>query len=127
MKGTIRWSDEMNFSGEIGGTTIEIGEETIAPMQMMLLSVAGCTAFDVVHTLKKFREPIEGLEVKISGERRDTHPRHFTRITLEYFLEGGLSEKKVERAIRLSQEKYCSAMAQMRKSGVEVSWSYKIV
>jgi putative redox protein len=127
MKGTIRWIDGMKFSGEIGGNTVEMEKGHLAPMQMLLLSVVSCTAFDVIYALKKFREPVEGLETTIVGERRDEHPKYFTKMTLTYIAKGDLDEKKVERAIRLSQDTYCPAMALMKKAGVEVTWTYEIV
>ncbi len=128
MKGTVEWKEEMEFTGKIDGIAVEMGKETrVSPMQMMLLSVAGCTSFDVIYTLKKFREPVEGLKVEIEGERRDEHPKYFTTIRLYYKIKGNLNERKVKRAIMLSQDTYCSALAQMKKSGVEVEWDYKII
>ncbi|MEA1994091.1 MAG: OsmC family protein [Euryarchaeota archaeon] len=117
----------MKFSGECENRQIDMGDKDLTPMELMLLSVVGCTLFDVVYALKKFREPIDGLDVSITGERRDTDPRYFTKLRLEYKVTGDLNERKVKRAIRLSQDKYCSALAQMKKSGVEVEWRYEIL
>jgi len=76
MKGTVKWMGNEKFEAltEEGGKII-FGENGISPMKTLLLSVAGCTSIDVVMILQKMREPIEGLEVEISGERRNEHPR----------------------------------------------------
>jgi len=118
--------DDMKFSGECDGKSIEIGGENLTPMQLILMSVAGCTSYDVVDILKKFREPVEGFGIEIEGERREEYPRYFTKIKLNYKFKGKLNRDKVIRAIELSQGKYCSALAQMKIGGVKVEWEYEI-
>ena len=119
MKATVKWVDGMMFLGESGsGHAVvmdgapEAGGRNhgVRPMEMLLLGLGGCTAFDVVLILKRGREPINGCEVEITAERAETDPKVFTAIHLHYKLSGkGLAAAKVERAIALSKEKYCSA------------------
>ena len=73
------------------------------------------------------REPVEGLEVEISGERREEHPRIYTKVHIHYKIYGDVNEEKAKRAIELSQEKYCSASAHLKLSGTDVTYSYEIV
>ncbi len=96
-----------------------------SPMQLVLMGVAGCTAMDVASILQKRRADLGGLQVNVSAERTDTHPRRYTRIELEYVVTGrGLKEKDVSRAIELSLTKYCSATASLN---AEVSSRFRIV
>jgi putative redox protein len=82
----------------------------IRPMEMLLIGLAGCTAFDVVHILERGREKITGCVVAVEADRAETDPKVFTRIRLDYKIRGrGLSRDKVERAVALSAGKYCSA------------------
>lgn len=127
MKAKVKWIEDMKFSGKYNDKSIEIGDDNLTPMQLILLSVAGCTSYDVVDVLKKSREPLEGLEVEITGERREEYPKYFTKITLNYKFKGKLNTDKVIRAIKLSQGKYCSALAQMKIGGVKVEWSYEVL
>ena len=82
----------------------------LRPMEMMLMGMGGCTAFDVVHILRKARQPITDCVAELSAERAESEPKVFTRIHVHFIVTGrALSEKQVERAIQLSAEKYCSA------------------
>jgi len=127
MKAKVKWIEDMKFSGECDGKSIVIDSENLTPMQMMLLSVVGCTSYDIIDILKKSREPIEELEVEITGERREEYPKYFTKITLNYKFRGKLNNEKILRAIKLSQDKYCSALAQMKIGGVKIEWGYEIL
>jgi len=124
----VRWMGDSRFEAltEEGGKII-FGENGISPMKTLLLSVAGCTSIDVVMILQKMREPLEHLEVEISGERREEHPRIYTRVHIHYKIYGDVNEEKAKRAIELSQEKYCSASAHLKLSGTDVTYSYEIV
>jgi len=128
MKGKVRWLGDSKFEAltEEGGKII-FGENGISPMKTLLLSVAGCTAIDVLMILQKMREPIENLEVEISGERREEHPRIYTKVHIHYKIYGDVKEEKAKRAIELSQEKYCSVGAHLKLSGTEVTYSYEII
>lgn len=119
MKASVKWVDGMMFLGESGsGHAVvmdgapEAGGRNhgVRPMEMLLLGLGGCSAFDVVLILKRGRDPVNGCEVEITAERAEADPKVFTAIHLHYKLSGkGLSPAKVERAIALSKEKYCSA------------------
>jgi putative redox protein len=97
------------------------------PMEMVLAGTGGCTAFDVVLILKRSRQEVTGCSVSMKAERADTEPKVFTRIHFHYTLRGrGLKPDSVERAIRLSAEKYCSASAMLAKTA-EITHDWEIV
>jgi len=124
MKAKITWINGRAFLGESGsGHAVvmdgapEAGGRNIGvrPMEMLLLGLGGCTAFDVVMILEKAREKVTGCEVELDADRAAEDPKVFTRVTLTFTLRGrGLKPAAVERAIRLSEEKYCSASAMFR-------------
>ncbi|MDV3104533.1 OsmC family protein [Thermococcus waiotapuensis] len=129
VRGKVEWFKDYQFVGHIEGESCSVilGEGGISPMKLLLLSIAGCTAYDVVMILQKMREPLKGLEVEISGERREEHPRIYSRIHIHYRIYGNVEEEKAKRAIELSQDKYCSASAHMKLSGTEVTYSFEVV
>lgn len=95
------------------------------PMETVLIAVAGCTGMDVVGILEKMRAPLEGLTVSVTGERAEVHPKVFTKIHVRYEAWGaGLTATQVERAVRLSQEKYCSVAAMLRPT---VTMTHQVV
>lgn len=99
----------------------------VRPMEMLLLGMGGCTQFDVVHILKKGRHPVTSCEVELSAERAETEPKVFTRIHVHFKVGGpGLTEKAVERAVRLSAEKYCSASI-MLGATAEITHDFELV
>ena len=116
---SVNWVDGLLMVGKSdSGHTItmdgppESGGQNLGvrPMEMLLLGVAGCTMIDVVTTLKKMRQDLSHLETKINAERATDHPKVFTDIHIQFILKGqNLDEKKVDKAITLSAEKYCSA------------------
>jgi putative redox protein len=86
----------------------------LRPMEMLLVGMGGCTAFDVVLILKRGREPVTDCVVELDAERAETDPKVFTRIHVKYLVTGkALDPRKVERAVQLSAEKYCSASIMM--------------
>lgn len=98
-----------------------------SPMQMMLQSVAACSAIDVVSILRKRRRQIDTLRVDMSAERAETHPRVFTTMHLSYIIESpDVTEDDMQRAIMLSQDQYCSASAIVKRSGCVITWDYRI-
>lgn len=135
MKATVKWVDGMMFLGETGsGHAVvmdgapEAGGRNhgVRPMEMLLLGLGGCTSFDVVLILKRGREPVNGCQVEITAERAETDPKVFTKIHLDYRLSGkNLSPAKVERAIALSKEKYCSASI-MLGATAEITTAYSV-
>jgi putative redox protein len=95
-------------------------------MELLLISLCGCTAMDVVSILQKKRQPFTGLQVKASAERAEEHPKVYTQIHLEYVVKGkGVEPQAVERAIELSETKYCSAAAMLSKAA-QITTSYRI-
>jgi putative redox protein len=96
------------------------------PVELLLIGLAGCTGMDAVSILLKKRAPLESFWLEADASRAEEHPKVFTAIRLTYHFEGeGLKEKDIEEAIRLSQEKYCSASAMLRKV-CDVTYDYKI-
>jgi len=97
------------------------------PMETVLAGTGGCTAFDVVMILKKSRQEVTDCSVKMSADRAETDPKVFTRINMHFVVSGkGLKHEVVERAIKLSAEKYCSASIMLGKTA-EITHSFEIV
>ncbi len=97
------------------------------PMEMLLVSVAACTAVDVISILKKKRQIVNDYRVEISGERREEHPRAFTKFNIHHIVCGhDVSEQAVAQAIELSETKYCSVAATVRPAA-EIRTSFKII
>ncbi len=95
------------------------------PMELLLLGLGACTASDVVSILKKKRQKLESLEVEVGGDRAEESPRVWTRLELVYRLKGELDEKAVQDAIELSENKYCSVAAMLRKTA-PIQYRYEI-
>jgi len=107
----------------------EAGGRNLAPrpMELMLAGAGGCTAFDVVLILQRSRQNISACEVSLQAERAETDPKVFTKINLHFTVKGkDLDPSKVERAINLSHDKYCSATAMLGKTA-EITYSFEIV
>ncbi len=136
MKARIKWVEQVTFLGESeSGHAIvmdgapESGGRNLGPrpMELLLLGMGGCTSFDVIHILKKARQPVSDCVVEIRAERSDKVPKVFTRIHVHFIVSGkGLQASHVERAVRLSAEKYCSASMMLGKTA-EISHDYEIV
>ena len=126
MKTRVKWIDGMAFMGESGtGHALvmdgapEYGGRNLGPrpMELLLLGLGGCTAFDVVMILQKGRQPIEDCQVEIEAERAEDHPKVFTKVHMRYLVKGrGLSADAVHRAVELSVDKYCSATHVINKT-----------
>ena len=133
---SVNWVDGMLMVGKShSGHSItmdgppEIGGENLGvrPMEMLLLGVAGCTMIDVVTTLKKMRQELTHCETKVNAERADDHPKVFTDIHIQFIVKGqDLDRKKVEKAITLSAEKYCSASIMLGKTA-SITHDFEIV
>ncbi len=136
MRARIKWIEGVSFVGETGsGHAVVIdgapehGGRNIGarPMELLLTGAAACTAFDVVHSLRRARQPIADCVVEAEAERAAVEPKVFTRIHLRYRVAGrGLDARQVERAVKLSKEKYCSATLMLAKSA-EVTYDIEIV
>jgi putative redox protein len=126
MKARVKWVQDVMFVGESGSGHAVVMDGApdfggrnlgVRPMEMLLLGLGGCTAFDVVHILRKGRDPIDDCVVEIEAARAEKDPKIFTRIHLRFIVTGhGLARAKVERAVQLSTEKYCSATAMLARA-----------
>jgi putative redox protein len=126
LKARIKWVENALFLGESGsGHAVvmdgppESGGKNLGlrPMEMLLIGMGGCASFDVVHILRKGRHDIRHCEALLEADRAETDPKVFTRIHLHFVVTGkGLTEAVVERAVRLSAEKYCSASIMLGKT-----------
>ncbi|MBI3187974.1 MAG: OsmC family protein [Gammaproteobacteria bacterium] len=136
MKARVKWLDHMTFVGESesGHTVVmdgapEVGGRNLAarPMEMVLMGMGGCTAFDVVMILQRARQPVTDCILELTAERADEVPKVFTKIHVHYIVKGkGLSEKQVEKAVNLSAEKYCSVSIMLGKSAV-ITHDFEII
>lgn len=133
MKAKITWINGRAFLGESGsghsvvmdGAPEHGGRDIgIRPMEMMLLGLGGCTSFDVIMILEKARENVTGYEVELEGTRATEDPKVYTHVKLVYTIRGrNLKPATVERAIKLSEEKYCSATKMFEKTAkIEHEW-----
>ena len=136
MKARVKWVEERTFVGESGsGHKLVLGNRATpdgptpgaSPMELVLIGTGGCTAYDVVHILEKGREPVEDCVVELDADRAETEPKVFTRIHMHFIVKGrGLDPAKVERAIALSADKYCSASAMLAKTAT-VTHDFEVV
>jgi len=111
----------MDGPPEFGGS-----EAGTRPKELLLLALGGCTASDVISILQKKRVALDGLDIHVTAEQRDEYPQVFTAIHLEYVVRGdGIRPQDVERAIELSESKYCSVSAMLRPA-IPITWSYRI-
>lgn len=110
MKGTVSQIEGMKFRASSGAHSVmfDDGKTSMTPMEAVLLALATCSAMDVHHIMKKKRQPLQHLEVRIEGTRRDEYPRIFNHILIEYVFKGDVNEKTCYQAIDLSINKYCS-------------------
>lgn len=127
---SVKWKENMCFEGR-GESAKSIlmdvpgdGSKGLTPMEMVLVGLGGCTGMDVISILKKMRVEIEDLNIEINAERADEHPKKFTKINLKYKLTGSkIDEKKVEKAIALTADKYCSVIHSL---DADITNSYEI-
>ncbi|WP_298218486.1 OsmC family protein [Halothiobacillus sp.] len=136
MKARVKWVEGMAFMAEsdsghgimLDGSP-DIGGRNLGarPMEMVLMGLGGCTAIDVMVILGKQRQPVEDCWIELDAERADVAaPKVFTKIHVHYVVKGsGLDPKQVERAVKLSAEKYCSVSA-MLKNSVDITYDFEI-
>ena len=137
MRATVDWTGDVRFDGTSGsGHRVpidgppELGgrNQGVRPMELMLLGVGGCTSFDVVDILRRGREDLLDCVTEIEAERAETDPKVFTRIHFRFRITGrGLDPRKVQRAIRPTAEKYCSASIMLERAGVVVTHDYALI
>jgi len=133
---TVRWHEGMSFVAETGSGHMvcmdgapEGGGRNLAPrpMELLLAGTGGCTAYDIVLILKRGRHDVSGCEVKLHAERAETDPKIFTSINMHFVVSGkNLKPDVVERAVKLSAEKYCSASLMLGKTAA-ISHSFEVV
>ena len=131
MEARVTWVEDKRFVGQgasghgivVDGSAEKLGS---SPMELVLIGTAGCTAYDVLSILQKKRQQVTGLEVLARGQRAETPPRVYTEIDLEYVVRGrGIKASDVEKAIRLSKEKYCSASIMLAETAT-VRTSFRV-
>lgn len=135
MQARIKWVQDATFLGESGSGHAVVMDGPpehggrnlgVRPMEMLLLGMGGCTAFDVVHILRKARQPVTDCVAELQAERAAEEPKVFTSIHVHFIVTGkGLDEKRVARAVNLSAEKYCSASIMLGKTA-EITHDYEI-
>ena len=136
MKARIKWVEDRTFIGEsASGHKVVLGAALGSegrtpgpnPMEMVLIGTGGCLAFDVIHILERGREAIEDCVLEMEAERAEQDPKVFTRIHMHFVVKGrGLAPNKVQRAIELSIEKYCSASAMLAKTAT-ITHDFEVV
>ena len=122
------WEHDLVFAGRSGDVQMSLDSASVAgpsPMQALAFALASCMSMDVVHVLTKGRYKLRGLRVDLTGQRAPDEPRRFTAIALHYTITGDVPGDKVERAIHLSREKYCSVWQSMRQD-IELTVTYKL-
>ncbi len=126
------WKGGGAFIGSnVSGGTVQMGtlneHPGISPMELILVGLAGCTGVDIVDILAKKREPLQALKVKVRGKKAEDFPKIYEEIEVTYLIWGeGINPKAVERAIQLSEEKYCSVSAMLRQAA-QIRSSYQIL
>jgi putative redox protein len=136
MGAKVTWNGKMSFTGTAGsGFSIPLGaapavggdNDGFRPMELLAVSLAGCTAMDVISILRKKRQDVTAFEVKIHSKQAEDHPKVYTELMIEYYVEGrGVDPAAVERAIELSATKYCPVQ-KMLNLGVKIEHTYEIV
>ncbi len=129
-KGTVTWKENLLFEARTQvGYEFEFDGQIqwgCAPIESLLLSLAGCMAIDVVSFLKKMRVDLHSFKIDITGERNSTPPQYFKAVNIRIYASGkGLTENKMKRAVSLSHEKYCSVYHSLRKD-LKVHVDYEI-
>ena len=135
MDAKVTWSDRLTFEGTAdSGYSIPLGaspdvggdDDGIRPMELLALGLAGCTGMDVISILLKKRQDVTAFEVRVHAERAEEHPKIFTSVNIEYLVTGrDVDPAAVERAIELSETKYCPAQAMFGKL-MPITLSYQI-
>jgi len=127
----LHHSEDLKFDVQVADRRIELNSskmmgQAFTPMELFLVALAGCTAMDVQWIMGRQRQKVSKFDMTVSGTRREEDPKYYQRIDVNYsFVGSGLRKDAVERAIRLSQEKYCSVRA-MVNSSVKLNITYSI-
>ena len=137
MQATVKWVDGVMFVGESGSGHAVVMDGPpdhggrnmgVRPMEMILIGLGGCSSFDVVQILQKGRQHIVSCVTELVAERVDAVPSVFSKIHLHFIVSGkDLSPSTVERAVKLSAEKYCSASIMLGNAGVEITHDFEVI
>lgn len=137
MKARVKWVEQATFVGESGSGHAVVMDGPpdsggrnlgVRPMEMVLLGMGGCTAFDVIYILRRARQQVTDCWVELEAQRAEKEPKVFTDIHVKFFVAGDdLNEVQVKRAVELSAEKYCSASLMLQRAGVNITHEYTIV
>ncbi len=122
------WEGDLRFAGRSDGVAVTLDGDKLAgptPVQALAFALAGCMAADVVAILVKGRAGLESLRAHLAGQRHAEEPRRFVRITLHFVVTGAVPPEKVERALALSREKYCSVWHSLRQD-IELTTTFEI-
>lgn len=131
----LKWSENMVFEGEVDNYKITVDAKPEhggtykgpRPKPLLMLSLAGCTAMDVISILKKMRVDISDFNVRVEGDLKEEHPKQFTAIHLIYEFKGkDLQMSKLEKAVELSQTTYCGVSATLRKA-INITYEIKVL
>jgi putative redox protein len=125
MDAKVVWRRGLSFTGSAAdsGFTLPLGADPqvggandgFRPLELLAVGLAGCTAMDVISILEKKRQPVKAFEVRVHADQAEEHPRVFTKVLIEYVVTGkGVAREAVERAVNLSETKYCPAQAMLR-------------
>jgi len=136
MKARVKWVEQVSFLGETESNHAVLmdGAPTAGgrnlgprPMELLLIGTGGCTSFDVISILKKSRQAVSDCHVELNAERAETDPKVFTKIHMHFVVKGkGIKPEVVEKAIRLSAEKYCSASIMLGQTA-EITHDFEVI
>ncbi len=124
----LDWHGDLRFRAHAGEWATELDgdtEQATSPLQLLLQSVGGCAAVDMIHILRKGRQEPTGLEVRVAADRAEEHPRRLTRLEVRFDLTGDVEREAAERAARLSFETYCSCYQSLRED-IELGYSVTV-
>jgi putative redox protein len=124
----LTWQGGLRFEAKVGGQTMVVDSQRqtgLSPTQALAVSLAGCMAVDVVDILQKGRFELAGVEARLESERRPEPPRYVTRVTLHFVVRGDVPPDRVERALELSRERYCSVWHSLR-SDIDFRTSFEV-
>ncbi len=132
----MKWLEDMAFESQLDGHMLVVDADKSAggkdrgprPKGLLLVSLAGCTAMDVISILKKMHEPITWFNLKVSGDIAEDHPKKFTsfKVIYQFKKDDGLNSQNVQKAVELSQDKYCGVSATLR-DGHDVAWEIEYI
>ena len=129
---SVTWQEDKAFIGiSLSGHEVQMDankEKGASPMELILLGLGGCASYDVVNILQKARQAVSDVRCELTGNRAETIPAVYTDIHMHFVVSGqDIKEKQVEKAIKLSAEKYCSASRMLVEGGVTITHDFEII